>query len=407
MNAALSLLVLSSLHIGSDYILAQWWIGITLCFLVIALVNLRKYGWLANLCFLYSVMNCLYTLFFDRYAYAPALVPEAIRIATLYALISIVSIGFLCAACTTKIDDFICKALPHYTAINACIVIVGYLTGMGRMPEGNGYSGFLDYAGMNGCLIAIMFPMVMVFSKQNVLYFCLYALAVILSKSSIPYGVAMIGITATMLHRHRKNLKLRSILGMTVIPLTLGFLLEGSRFFSSAFRFDAYRAFIKEWLLRHDYVFGTGFGTFQVMAPMMQCKQNFMLECSGHGVVWLWLHSDWLQLIFEGGIVGFLLYALLFLSVLKNLLDYEDDGTAFGIVIAIAASAIFDYPARYFIFSFVGAWIISLVWRVRRDEGREVWVPNEETIFFLRSLPSRLRRNWRLRRNQRGKDGST
>lgn len=116
-------------------------------------------------------------------------------------------------------------------------------------------------------------------------------------------------------------------------------------------RFKAYKIF-----LGHQFndslpiqLFGYGPGSFEVVSQLIQYKTRFLINVDPNGNVtagWLWLHmhSDWLQFIFEYGIVGFLLIIATTVTLHNRIRDNE---MLLILFYGCATSMVFDFPLRY------------------------------------------------------------
>lgn len=245
------------------------------------------------------------------------------------------------------------EAFGLLNIINSVYVILGHYYKFGYLPEGVGVSGLLNYAGLNGCLVAASLPFtIMVFKPRKYLYplLLLPLSAIILSKSSVPYGVLFLSVTGMFLPKINKGFLFILLILLALIFLT-AYRLEGNNLFNSAYRIDAYKVFIKEWIYlanikKHIYFFGTGPGTFFVLGREIQQKTGFMMNQSGgNSFYWTLMHNDFLQAIFETGFIGALLG---FLVILKVCFHYfYTNRYAFGCALGFLGTMLFNYPLRY------------------------------------------------------------
>ncbi len=227
------------------------------------------------------------------------------------------------------------------TATNSLYVIWGYFGEWGRLKYGFGWAGFLDYAGMNGVMIALgilsFYPLTPIKSVGLVVS----VLAIVLSRSSIPYGVLGVCLAAR-LFQERKAWVVWGFL-----PIFAGWIAERGRFFKpdGSGRFSAYGVFMSDWWSQGRILFGQGLCSFRELGHVIQSRHAFNLH-----EIWPWLHSDWLQCVFELGVIGFLLYACLFVQTAKKLYN---DRLLFPIFIGLGAAGVLDFPIRYFPMAFL------------------------------------------------------
>lgn len=97
-----------------------------------------------------------------------------------------------------------------------------------------------------------------------------------------------------------------------------------------------------------SYVFGAGIGTFFYIGP-------FLTKTSKEGL-FLWMHSDWLQIAFETGIVGFALSVALYVQALyKAKRDYN----LFAMLIMYGIFAVANFPLHLPVSALFGLFLLS------------------------------------------------
>ena len=75
--------------------------------------------------------------------------------------------------------------------------------------------------------------------------------------------------------------------------------------------------FMKWWREHGNLWVGTGGGTFEYMGSLIQMSEpGFSLTDGGGG--WMWLHNDWLQILFEYGVTGLALATAVFAAALYH-----------------------------------------------------------------------------------------
>lgn len=105
--------------------------------------------------------------------------------------------------------------------------------------------------------------------------------------------------------------------------------------------------------------FGTGCGTFEWMGPYMDLVTSGRLVAALHGDevknAFMWLHSDWLQALVEGGVVGFTLLLGLYVWALVRT---RDTPWLFSAWILAGVCALAQFPLHWFL---TQVWLAYLV----------------------------------------------
>jgi O-antigen ligase len=98
------------------------------------------------------------------------------------------------------------------------------------------------------------------------------------------------------------------LLAMPVI-LGFGYLYKGENLISSSGRVSEWKLFMDWWLENSNRWIGTGSGTAQWLGPVIQAKTESLF---------VWFHNEYLQILFEQGIIGLgLAMALLVICIKK------------------------------------------------------------------------------------------
>ena len=261
----------------------------------------------------------------------------------LYASISCMLIGGFSILKSKTYKDILPGALKHFTLINAWYVIIGAAFEFGRLTEGVGISGFIAYASLNGSLIVAGLPFVD--KKPQQLFVCI--MAVLLSKSSIPFGMLAIWAALEIISLNKIKLKTLafSVTG-GIVALTLGFFTVGNTLFDSANRFYFYRILLRQWRKDGLFFFGNGFGTFTSLAREVQIHDNFMVNKDSMHLLWN-AHSDWLQILIEGGFFSIFCAGIFALFSMYNLYKLQMKPHLISLIL-IMSCMLFSSPLRYF-----------------------------------------------------------
>lgn len=366
----LGFLVAASLHDERNYIHFQWTLGIAACLLGFTWYAAGRVGWLQALTALYTLGVSLLIFGSPRwlvYQHTPESIYSQLYQNSIYAFCCYFAIAAMLTTASDKLLRAVLAAIPLYTLLNAVLVVVGWVSGgaikgWNQSPGNSGVTAFLDYSGMNGCLIAIGLPTIASRPWSNGTKIAAYVIAivaVILSSSSVAWGVMTLVIIMHNLHRQRINRHILAYwLVFTVISLACLYWSQGIGGYFSSGRFQAYQIFMGEWWHHEHVTLGFGPGSFPALNRLIQTKHQFMIDKTTMWN-WLWLHSDWLQSAFELGVVGFCLYAATAISVLVHLWRARTGVSRdlFAMASGLCATAALNYPARYFICAFLMAFV--------------------------------------------------
>lgn len=331
-----------------------WWLtaSIALCFF--SLKHALKNP-LAAITLLYTLLSGVAVLALNRYPHANDTIQMTLMTTTLWAVLSVVCVVIISEALDKLLTtDYFLEVLYALTLFNSGLTVFNFV--FGSITYGNkGYTGLFLNASINGCLNAACIGAVL--RHKHKWEVALVTLAVTLSNSSVPIGVLFVAAASYLISSYRKKDVLKYVALAGAVCLACGLISSGEYLFNSSYRFTAYKVFLAEWWERGMILFGTGAGTFAPMVPQMQAKHSFMMNWDGEGHVWLAAHSDWLQCLFELGIVGLVLYAGLFIQTTKRLYT-QSNHALLSILCGIAATALFNYPFRYSVFGILAVVIV-------------------------------------------------
>lgn len=349
----MSLLLAASVHWNDDYMMLQWFLGLLIVALAFSVWIYVKLGLLPGITAFYVIGSALWISFFVENRYMMDLYRIDLIKDCLVSTACAIGLSFY-AARMRLLEDWV---LGLWAIINSFYVVAGYVFNFGLLPHGVGYSGFLNYAGMNGVLLACLFPYVWNLSNEGWIWTMFLLWALMFSASSICYGV--LGAVLIGIALYRKRFWLASC---GLIPFIIGWCVDGLGFFSSGYRFQAYKTFMGAWIRYANHWTGTGVGTFRIIAEKIQNNTGFMFD-GKTGFYWPWMHSDWLQVVFELGMIGFLLIAALYAQALWRLYNKKYSENEFAMACGLGASAIFDYPLRYFATALLCSYVVAKAYR--------------------------------------------
>lgn len=188
--------------------------------------------------------------------------------------------------------------------------------------------------------------------------------AIVLSKSSIPYGVLIAAVAGYFLFQIKTKKQFLILVALCLLPVIVGYLTQGMELFDSAKRFRAYEVFMGEWWRSGRFtLFGTGPSTFAALSREIQLKSGFEVNADGTMWAWRWMHSDLLQTVFEWGIIGSVLWFIVLLEVFYKLYA-KRQRVIFGIALGLLSATVFDYPCRYASTAFLIGYCLVSAYRV-------------------------------------------
>lgn len=365
-------LVASSLHLGDDYVFFQWFVGIIFCLVPIHLWVKGKTSNIFALAFTLFSAYVAYTALASFSVYAT--IPQARRLGfSLAALMAYISVSIPMLSMLMVDKRFLTAVpdvIPIACLINSLYVIITAVFDI-KFTNSMGYSGFIDYSGMNGVLIAVCAtPSISVLfvdlkNKVHQVVVILAMIALYLSKGSISYGVLASGIVGIILTKQRGAKTLLKLLPLALVPMLIAVLSEGKDVLDSGRRFEAYQTFITAWWSEDIWtkLFGYGPSEFQIVSGVIQRKMNFMVNKDGSMWAWTWVHSEFIQSLIEYGILGLaLILALLGETLLK--LYKKNDKTVFAIACSLVGASIFDYPCRLFPTAVLVMWCLAYAYLI-------------------------------------------
>lgn len=216
-------------------------------------------------------------------------------------------------------------------------------------------SGFLLNPAQDGTFIACLLPFAY-YTNKRVKWpiMALFITAIIMSEASTPLvGLGIFLACALWFSKYRKFL----LLGPAAV-FGLGVLLQGyHQVTSSSGRLNyIWPLVMKFWAERVNILTGSGPGSFYVYGPGIELAHHGF---NYRGAVYIWLHNEWLQILFELGIIGLLLTLLFFALSLKKAYNKPH---LFSLLLIYGVTAAFQMPMRQFLSAFLLIYIIRLIY---------------------------------------------
>jgi hypothetical protein len=235
--------------------------------------------------------------------------------------------------------------IAFLTFINASWVVIAAMLNY-KLVGNVGYTGIIENTSTNGALIAAGAPCAFKYLKKWIVAPLILA-AIFLSKASIPYGVLIVSVCSYLVcvKKYRYFVFLPAV-------LAVGRIAEGANLFADSGRFLGYEVFWNDFVDRGHWLFGNGLGSFFFLGPKAQCDAGLYAKyvdgVCANGDFFVWAHSDWFQIFYENGIIGFLLVVACFISVTTKLfkLQTEESFLVLSCFLGLCACGIFNFPIR-------------------------------------------------------------
>lgn len=197
--------------------------------------------------------------------------------------------------------------------------------------------GLLNNSSMDAAFVALLIPRIY-FVGQNRSSWIGAAITSLLCTATVlkaggSTGVAILTVEALAWMAITKNPRILAL--PVLIACGAAFTLR-HRLLESSGRFDLWTQCMAWWQLNTSAWFGTGIGTFEVLGPLIQNRQVS---------VFLFMHNEYLQLLFEGGVIGLVLGLALYSQCVVRSLKNAEWLTITWAGLGVAMLA--QYPFRF------------------------------------------------------------
>lgn len=160
--------------------------------------------------------------------------------------------------------------------------------------------GLMLAPSFDASLIAMILPL-----AHPVLMF-FFVIAIIKAKGAT---AALILFAQLIGMAFNRRAKIKAKLSIALFAISLMVVTQGAAIMQGTGRVQAWQRFFEWWGRENHQWLGTGQGTFIWLGPYLDGFK---------GVIFLHMHNDWLQLLFEGGIVGLSLGVVYFIWLLSH-----------------------------------------------------------------------------------------
>lgn len=275
--------------------------------------------------------------------------------------------------------------IPWIYGLNSLYIIGQWICSVPAQARG----GFFGNPSMSGCLLAFSLPLVLykdgdrtrIEGEDNaftafmsISLLTITIAAIYLTGASQPVGVLVVVILAWWWCGSRPSFRdlcagsfLLIFLGLVFLSFSTYRPHEGM--FDSSGRMAVWREGLAWWwapqhtlgtvtLPSHRW-FGQGTGISQLLLPLIQRDNLRVLYQGQHLDWWMWFHSDWVQLLFENGIVGLTSGVMMYLFALR--ISWGKAPWLFAAVVGMGCTALFNFPVHFPMHAFLCVLIFGMV----------------------------------------------
>lgn len=328
---------------NDDYWWSPFCAALVVSAFLIAKYIYKKYHILVAILFFYLALNAIYVFAFNENHYStyPERMNLLLKYYSCYGLVCILMLAFLVDRIKT---EYLLKFFAFLCVINSLMVIWQTIFSKTVIERG----GILHQGSMNSMFIGL--SMLLLLHTRWYFLIPLPIIAIFCTKTSVPVGVLAVVIWSYTIFKHKAYM-----LGIVLflIALSVGLTLDPQHFLSSSDRFEMYRLTWNEMLLRNNLWFGQGLSTFQFYGQAIQQLNNHMVD-----YIYVWLHNDILQLTFECGIIGLILFLYMAYSAIRiNILKKQY--IKLSCCLGYLAACMFNYPWHLALTAIFGLWLIK------------------------------------------------
>ncbi len=382
--AVLIVLALCFYHQGDEYWRTKWTFLSTILALLVAFPVAREISWAVGLLTGTIVLSGTRILFWKdtELASMNSITANSFESVVGCSLFFVFVAVILAREYRPAWDEWIEKSLAASSFLGAIYVWFQYAMG----ARGMGLGGFFFQGSMMGSWIVLGMGFQMTLWKDRtllgVLAFQVLTIFFILYENgaSVPVGALTVFAVSWALSSFWKTIEKKELLDLCLTLagclLVLGYFLhpEGD-FLEDSGRFTAYRFFMGWWWKEPDssLFIGRGFGSFLQYGQMIQRQEGVYLGGEG----FKWLHSDWLQILFETGFLGLVgALAVFWQAVYRAYRQGRHNLVA--ALLTFAAVMVFQFPWRLAPFSVAGVALGLMAIRRRSDRPvSDPIVPND------------------------------
>lgn len=273
---------------------------------------------------------------------------------------------------------------------NTVMVIGQWAAGQGQKMMG----GIFGNPSISGCFTAAAYPAIVLMVGRMPIprrfirfHFLLIPLAILLpliavvapgaSAPMFTLGIVMLAVCGRVWVQGKsfnwRGLGMFTVFGafLTLVVCGVGTMVSYHKMthgtlFSDSGRFFIWKLMMSGWWNNGHVWIGQGTGTSQIIIPLAQQFYKQAHPEYPMSDIWLWFHNDYLQMIFENGIIGGALVLAALLVTVKA--AWGKHPWVFGSLLGFLAAGVFNFPAHFPIHAFFGLLVIFTA--LRRDDEK-------------------------------------
>jgi len=201
--------------------------------------------------------------------------------------------------------------------------------------------GILFNGSMSGCFSAVLLPLYS--RKEEKWRWVFVLLSVFAVRRSLPIAV-LFATALPFLNWYQLSISWWALVGT-------GFLLKGKLFLEDNGRFGIWRDSFRYWSHYIPLWTGSGLGLYYILFQALSASKI------------IWMHSDWGQILFETGIVGFGAVSALYLFALYR--AHQQGKYVLSALLGYGMFAVANMPLRYPLSALYGAFLIRWAFNKR------------------------------------------
>lgn len=342
MNSNKSLFALAIIFIGifafpPDHYIDQWFWGLSFISIILAIQLGKRTSVvlaLTSLYFLISTISCFYNPYYSI-GLSPS-VKFLYQSITAKSFTSMLSIGFIASFLSNEAIKQILRGFGFLIPISGFLMLIHFL--FPDAFESTIGGGILNNPSISGCFIAASIPISFKFQKNY--WFVLWGIIGVACAQSISAWATLFVSVIAILWCYSRFASCVAAYSIGCAMVVIGKNLSTGSIFESSGRFELW-GYVWPYFITHvNPMLGAGAGSFKAFGPIIQSKFDFI-----HNQYFLWAHNDWLQIMFEFGLLGLFLALGSFAWVLfqaKNPLVFSSLAS-FGFLMLT------QYPLRLFL----------------------------------------------------------